>query len=70
MSRRDRSVSAPDDKEPALSIDGGTLIVVANRLPVTIKKDDKAEGGYSFSVSSGGLASALSGCKKKLSFSW
>jgi trehalose-6-phosphate synthase len=42
------------------------LIVVANRLPVTITQDSLAKGGYSFKASSGGLASALSGCKKKM----
>ncbi|GAA5946468.1 hypothetical protein JCM3765_000256 [Sporobolomyces pararoseus] len=48
----------------------GQLIVVANRLPVTITADSSAEGGYRFSVSSGGLASALSGCKKSMDFTW
>lgn len=46
----------------------GQLIVVANRLPVTITSDAGAEGGYRFSVSSGGLASALAGAKKKMDF--
>ena len=44
------------------------LIVVSNRLPVTISKDD--EGVYHFKMSSGGLVSALSGCKKTMSFTW
>ncbi|WVQ85139.1 alpha,alpha-trehalose-phosphate synthase [UDP-forming] [Cryptococcus sp. DSM 104549] len=44
------------------------LIVVSNRLPVTISKDDKGE--YHFKMSSGGLVSALSGCKKTMSFTW
>jgi trehalose 6-phosphate synthase len=44
------------------------LIVVSNRLPVTISKDDK--GVYHFKMSSGGLVSALSGCKKTMSFTW
>lgn len=46
----------------------GQLIVVANRLPVTITADKDAPGGYRFSVSSGGLASALAGAKKKMDF--
>ncbi|PWN92498.1 Alpha,alpha-trehalose-phosphate synthase [Acaromyces ingoldii] len=46
------------------------LIVVSNRLPVTIKADASQPGGYSFSLSSGGLVSALSGCKKHMSFTW
>jgi trehalose 6-phosphate synthase len=67
------------DREPR-------LIVVSNRLPVTITKDDN--GDYSFKVSatfpcivccfahsppqmsSGGLVSALSGAKKIMSFTW
>ncbi|GHJ88576.1 hypothetical protein NliqN6_4978 [Naganishia liquefaciens] len=44
------------------------LIVVSNRLPVTIKKD--AAGKYTYKMSSGGLVSALSGCKKTMSFTW
>ncbi|KAJ3129120.1 Trehalose-6-P synthase/phosphatase complex synthase subunit [Nowakowskiella sp. JEL0407] len=43
------------------------LIVVSNRLPITIKKD---ENGWKFSMSSGGLVSALSGLKKEMTFSW
>ncbi|KAK0566624.1 Trehalose-6-P synthase/phosphatase complex synthase subunit [Tilletia horrida] len=47
------------------------LIVVSNRLPVTIKEDPTAEDGYTFSLSSGGLVSALSGCKKEgMTFTW
>ncbi|KIM58333.1 glycosyltransferase family 20 protein [Scleroderma citrinum Foug A] len=46
----------------------GHLIVVANRLPVTITKD--ASGEYHFKMSSGGLVSALTGFKKSLSFTW
>ncbi|CAO1627939.1 unnamed protein product [Parajaminaea phylloscopi] len=46
------------------------LIVVSNRLPVTIKADPDEPGGYSFSLSSGGLVSALSGAKKTMSFTW
>ena len=44
------------------------LIVVSNRLPVTISKG--ADGEYSFKMSSGGLVAALSGCKKYLDFVW
>ena len=46
----------------------GHLIVVANRLPVTITKD--ASGNYHFKMSSGGLVSALTGFKKSLNFTW
>ncbi|OLL22493.1 Alpha,alpha-trehalose-phosphate synthase [UDP-forming] 1 [Neolecta irregularis DAH-3] len=44
----------------------GRLLVVSNRLPITIKRDPK--GSYSFSMSSGGLVAALSGMKRE--FSW
>ena len=44
------------------------LLVVSNRLPITITKD--AHGEYHFKMSSGGLVSALSGCKKTMSFTW
>ena len=47
---------------------GGHLIVVSNRLPITINKD--ANGEYHFKMSSGGLVSALSGFKKSLNFTW
>lgn len=48
--------------------DGQRLIVVSNRLPVTIKKGE--DGQWSFSMSSGGLVSALSGTKKQMEFTW
>jgi len=48
--------------------DSKRLIVVSNRLPVTISKDSAGE--YHFKMSSGGLVSALSGCKKYMSFTW
>jgi trehalose 6-phosphate synthase len=44
------------------------LIVVSNRLPITITQD--AKGEYHFKMSSGGLVSALSGCKKFMEFTW
>jgi trehalose 6-phosphate synthase len=44
------------------------LIVVSNRLPITITRTD--EGGWQYSMSSGGLVSALSGLKKDTSFTW
>ncbi|CAG8455562.1 11472_t:CDS:2 [Ambispora leptoticha] len=43
------------------------LLVVSNRLPVTITKNEK---DYSFKLSSGGLVSALSGLKKMMTFTW
>ncbi|KAJ7592946.1 glycosyltransferase family 20 protein [Mycena floridula] len=47
---------------------GGHLIVISNRLPITITRD--AAGEYHFKMSSGGLVSALSGFKKSLNFTW
>ncbi|KAF8896572.1 glycosyltransferase family 20 protein [Infundibulicybe gibba] len=61
------SVNSPT--EPVMeSSQGGHLIVVSNRLPITITKD--AHGEYHFKMSSGGLVSALSGFKKSLNFTW
>ena len=58
-------------KSPELELNAGQqghLVVVSNRLPITINKD--ASGEYHFKMSSGGLVSALSGCKKSMSFTW
>lgn len=44
------------------------LIVVSNRLPVTLSKDDR--GDWQFRVSSGGLVSALEGVKNDIPFVW
>ncbi|KAF9803624.1 hypothetical protein IEO21_09622 [Rhodonia placenta] len=64
--------TSPSALSPQLPELGGAgqqhLIVVSNRLPVTITKD--ASGEYHFKMSSGGLVSALSGCKKSMSFTW
>jgi trehalose 6-phosphate synthase len=46
----------------------GRLLLVSNRLPITIKRSD--EGKFDFSMSSGGLVSGLSGLSKKTSFQW
>jgi len=43
------------------------LIVVSNRLPVTITK---TENGFKYQMSSGGLVSALSGLKREMAFNW
>ncbi|KAJ7903636.1 glycosyltransferase family 20 protein [Mycena olivaceomarginata] len=56
------------DPDPNMFASGGHLIVVSNRLPITITKD--ADGEYHFKMSSGGLVSALSGFKKSLNFTW
>jgi trehalose-6-phosphate synthase len=46
----------------------GRLLLVSNRLPITIKRSD--DGAYSFSMSSGGLVTGLSGLSKTTSFQW
>ncbi|CAE7184659.1 unnamed protein product [Rhizoctonia solani] len=63
--------SSPFDPSASLTMEakeGQRLIVVSNRLPITISRD--AKGEYHFKMSSGGLVSALSGCKKSMSFIW
>ncbi|KAH7919719.1 glycosyltransferase family 20 protein [Leucogyrophana mollusca] len=65
------SIFPPVSSEPNLDemdLKGHHLIVVSNRLPITINKD--ASGEYHFKMSSGGLVSALSGFKKSLNFTW
>ncbi|KAK9470934.1 glycosyl transferase [Dipodascopsis tothii] len=46
----------------------GKVLVISNRLPVTIKRSES--GVYDFTMSSGGLVSALSGLKRCTTFSW
>lgn len=46
----------------------GRLLLVSNRLPITIKRSD--EGKYDFSMSSGGLVTGLSGLSKSTTFQW
>ncbi|KAH9463120.1 hypothetical protein MJO28_008750 [Puccinia striiformis f. sp. tritici] len=58
---------------PRLDANSSRLIVVSNRLPITITphtSSDLKSSSYSFKMSSGGLVSALSGCKKQMTFSW
>lgn len=44
------------------------LLLISNRLPITIKR--KEAGEYDFSMSSGGLVTGLSGLSKTTSFQW
>ena len=44
------------------------LLLVSNRLPITIRHSD--DGSYDFSMSSGGLVSGLSGLSKSTTFYW
>lgn len=46
----------------------GKVLVVSNRLPVTIKRSE--DGSYDYSMSSGGLVTALQGLKKTTEFQW
>lgn len=46
----------------------GRLLLVSNRLPITIKRSD--EGKYEFTMSSGGLVSGLAGLTKSVQFQW
>jgi trehalose 6-phosphate synthase len=57
-----------ESSDLAARMEGAHLIVVSNRLPITINKDPNGE--YHFKMSSGGLVSALSGFKKSLNFTW
>ncbi|CCE88986.1 Piso0_001781 [Millerozyma farinosa CBS 7064] len=46
----------------------GKVIVVSNRLPVTIRRSENGE--YDYTMSSGGLVTALQGLKKSTTFQW
>ncbi|KAI5793761.1 alpha,alpha-trehalose-phosphate synthase [Peziza echinospora] len=45
----------------------GNLLIVSNRLPITIKKEND---NYKYNVSSGGLVTGLSGLSKATRFQW
>jgi trehalose 6-phosphate synthase len=44
------------------------LLLISNRLPITIKRS--SEGKYEYSMSSGGLVTGLSGLSKTTTFQW
>jgi trehalose 6-phosphate synthase len=46
----------------------GRLLLLSNRLPITIKRSD--DGNYTYSMSSGGLVTGLSGLSKTTEFQW
>lgn len=50
------------------STPGRRLLVVSNRLPVTINKNN--DGQWDFKMSAGGLVSALAGVKNEFPFVW
>jgi trehalose 6-phosphate synthase len=47
----------------------GKMLLISNRLPITIKKTDEP-GKFETSMSSGGLVSGLSGMTKTTTFQW
>jgi len=61
MSNAPTTLKQPESSE-------GRLLLVSNRLPITIKRSD--EGKYDMSMSSGGLVSGLSGLSKTTTFQW
>lgn len=59
----------PSSASPPSPTDSGArLLLVSNRLPITIKRAD--DGSYSYSMSSGGLVSGLSGLSRSTVFQW
>jgi len=56
------------DSDNEDSRDMQRLVVVSNRLPVTLSRN--GEGKWECKMSSGGLVSALSGLKKEMIFTW
>jgi trehalose-6-phosphate synthase len=52
---------SPAPLEDMLQVQFGDLIVVSNRLPITIQKD--TNGSYEYKKSSGGLVTAMTGIK-------
>lgn len=62
------STSASAASSPARPAPEGRLLLVSNRLPVTVKRAE--DGSYQFSMSSGGLVSGLSGLSKATEFQW
>eukprot|EP00475_Leptophrys_vorax_P019115 TRINITY_DN2611_c1_g1_i1.p1 TRINITY_DN2611_c1_g1~~TRINITY_DN2611_c1_g1_i1.p1 ORF type:complete len:551 (-),score=100.12 TRINITY_DN2611_c1_g1_i1:36-1688(-) len=68
MKAQQQRTDEEESKEEHLSGFSGRLIMASNRLPVTITKTE--DGSWSFSVSSGGLVTALSGLKQQIPFLW
>lgn len=51
-----------------LSLGNSRLLLVSNRLPISIRRS--RSGNYEFSMSSGGLVTGLSGLSKTTTFQW
>ncbi|KAI5288352.1 Trehalose-6-P synthase/phosphatase complex synthase subunit [Ascosphaera aggregata] len=62
------SFSLPSSSNNSSNKVDSRLLLVSNRLPITIKRSD--DGKYDFSMSSGGLVSGLSGLSKSTQFQW
>lgn len=58
----------PSAVDPEPQKPEGRLLLVSNRLPITIKRSQDAT--YETSMSSGGLVSGLSGLRKTTTFQW
>ena len=58
----------PSAVDPERQKPEGRLLLVSNRLPITIKRDKDAR--YETSMSSGGLVSGISGLRKTTTFQW
>ena len=56
------------DEKPELAKPRGRLMLVSNRLSVTVKP--APDGGYNFTPSAGGLASGLAGMTRTTEFIW
>ncbi|KAE8348623.1 glycosyl transferase [Aspergillus coremiiformis] len=63
-------MSSPPPKMAATdsSLGDSRLLIVSNRLPITIRRS--GNGKYEFSMSSGGLVTGLSGLSKTTTFQW
>ncbi|KAJ2902898.1 trehalose-6-phosphate synthase [Zalerion maritima] len=62
-----------DSAIPSVTSSPGRLLLVSNRLPITIKENKDPQAGaqkYAFSMSSGGLVTGLSGLSKATKFLW
>ncbi|KIW10110.1 alpha,alpha-trehalose-phosphate synthase (UDP-forming) [Exophiala spinifera] len=59
---------SPDSLRATALAPGQRLIVVSNRLPVTVERNDAR--GYSLKESSGGLATGMSGVKREFEMLW
>lgn len=66
------SLACSSSMSPAATLDaspgGARLLLVSNRLPITIRRSEA--GKYEFSMSSGGLVTGLSGLSKTTTFQW